>query len=320
MTTHIIGTGSFLPEHIVTNNYLSTLVETNHDWIVERTGIQSRRIAVQESTSSMAIQASLHALENASLSPENIDLIITATYTPDQSMPNTACSIQSAIGAKNAFCFDLNAACTGFMFAFQTAHAYITSGLCKHALIVGSETTSRTIDWSDRRTCVLFGDGAGAAIISATSNGTCSFLSGSDGTKGEFLTHKYPTMDTPFLSAQPYKDYLSMDGQEIFKFAVRKVPESIEAITQQAGISLQSIKAFILHQANSRILSAVAKRLHVDPKRFPMNLDQYGNTSSASIPILLDELNRANMFEQGDYLILSGFGGGLTWCTALLQW
>lgn len=320
MTSRVVGTGSFLPKKIINNDFLSTFVETNDEWITARTGIRERRIATEETTAFMASRAALQALESAKLQADCIDLIIVATFTPDHMMPNTACEVQTAIQAPNALCFDLNAACSGFLFAMQTAHAYIQSGLCKTALVIGAETLSKTIDWSDRGTCILFGDGAGAAILSSGETGIHSFVSGSDGSKGEVLTLANRPLNNPFVKQKTSGDYLRMDGQEVFKFAVRTVSDSILTLTQNAGLSPSQVNHYLLHQANKRIIQAVAKRLHVDENYFPLNLIRYGNTSAASLPILLDEQNRAGAFTSGDYIIMSGFGGGLTWGNVLMQW
>lgn len=322
ITSRIIGTGSCLPAKAVSNFDLSELVDTNNEWIVERTGIINRRIAETDTTVSLAAKAALAAIENASVKPEEIDLIIVATFTPDNAMPNTACEVQQAIGAYQAFCFDLNAACSGFVYALQTAHGYLKSGMSKMALVIGAETISRVIDWKDRSTCILFGDGAGAVIVKQDSYGFIDAVSGSDGSKGAVLEQPYSHLSTPFSNgiSASIPSYLKMDGQEVFKFAVRKVPETILEITERTNISPDQISHYILHQANKRIIASVAKRLHVQETCFPMNLNEYGNTSAASIPILLDELNRADKLKEKEYLILSGFGGGLTWGTILLQW
>lgn len=319
-TTRIIGTGSYLPLTIVSNQHLSTIVDTSDEWISERTGIKERRIATTETTSSMASTAALLALENSKILAEDIDLIIVATFTPDSSMPSVACQVQGEIGAPHAVCFDLNAACSGFLFALTTAHAYISSGIYKNALIIGAEALSRAIDWTDRGTCVLFGDGAGAVILSKDSVGFIGSLLGSDGKKGNVLT--YPNQMTKNLFDQEEKKetYLQMDGQEVFKFAVRKVPENISDLLKNHHINIEEIDYFILHQANKRIIQSVAKRLNADENKFPINLNYCGNTSAASVPILLDDLNRSGKLKKNDTLVLSGFGGGLTWGSCLLTW
>ena len=320
MRIKIIGTGSAVPENIVTNQMLSEIMDTSDEWISTRTGIRQRRIAVTETTSGLASQAARKALEDSGCSPEEIDLIIVATFSPDRCMPNTACTVQAALGCKNAVAFDLNAACSGFLFALNTAQVYMAAGIYRTALLVGAEEISKTVDWKDRSTCVLFGDGAGAAVVQAREGTPMAFVQYSDGTKGEVLTCSEKALKNPW--AEPAEDprMLCMDGQEVFKFAVRKVPECIHEVARQAGISVSQIDWFLLHQANSRIIDSVAKHLGVSRERFPMNLDRYGNTSAASIPLLLDEVRREGRIQEGDLVVLSGFGAGLTWGAALLEW
>lgn len=324
LKSKIMGTGSYLPFHSMDNTFLSTIVETSDEWIAERTGIRSRHIAVQETTVSMGTAAAQKALEMAGLDASQLDLILTATFTPDYVMPNTACMIQSEIGASQAFCFDINAACSGFLYAIQTADAYIRSGMCRHVLVIGTETISRTVDWSDRSSCILFGDGAGAAVLSACSgdSGFFDFLSGSDGSKGSVLTLNNRAILNPYRKAdsKPSPSYLSMNGQEVFKFAVRKIPEIVLTITERNQMTPNDVSHYLLHQANIRIIQSAAKRLQLSEERFPLNLSSCGNTSAASIPILLDECNRSGQFQIGDTILLCGFGGGLTWGSALLKW
>ncbi len=319
-TTRIIGTGSYLPSTILSNEHLSTIVDTNDEWIRERTGIEERRIATTETTSSMASAAAILALEDSKIPAEDIDLIIVATFTPDSSMPSVACQVQGSIGAVHAVCFDLNAACSGFLFALTTAHAYISAGIYKNALIIGAESLSRAVDWTDRATCVLFGDGAGAAVLSKDSVGLIGSLLGSDGGKGDVLTYFNQMTKNLFDKEARKNTYMQMDGQEVFKFAVRKVPENISALLQQHHVNIDKIDYFILHQANKRIIQSVAKRLNVEENKFPINLTYCGNTSAASIPILLDDFNRSGHLKRNDRIILSGFGGGLTWGSCLLTW
>ena len=318
--TRIIGTGSYLPLTILSNEHLSTIVDTNDEWIMERTGIKERRIATTETTSSMASAAALLALEDSKVLAEDIDLIIVATFTPDSSMPSVSCKVQGSIGAVHAVCFDLNAACSGFLFALTTAHAYISSGIYKNALIIGAEALSRAIDWTDRGTCVLFGDGAGAVVLSKDSVGFIGSLLGSDGGKGEVLTYSKQMTKNLFDKEIIENSYIQMDGQEVFKFAVRKVPENISQLLEQHHTNIGQIDHFILHQANKRIIQSVAKRLNADENKFPINLNYCGNTSAASIPILIDDLNRGGKLKKNDTLVLSGFGGGLTWGSCLLTW
>ncbi len=323
MAVRIIGTGSYLPKKVADNRFLSTIVDTDDEWIRQRTGIKERHLSNgKEGTTYMATYAAEAALENAGIGAEELDMIIIATVSADTYVPSTSCSVQGAIGAIRATCFDLNAACSGFLFALNTAYAYIEMGMAKTVLIAGSETLSREVDWSDRSSCILFGDGAGAAVIRQEEGdgGLLASVTGSDGSQGDVLTCKGRGIQNPFHSSKRKKDYIRMDGQAVFRFAVRTVPRCIKQILKKTNTDAEDIKFFVLHQANVRIIEVIAKRLQVDLDKFPMNLDHYGNTSSASIPILLDELNRNHLLERGDKLILSGFGGGLTWGAVLLEW
>lgn len=320
MTARIIGTGSAVPEQIVTNEDLSKIVETSDEWISSRSGIKERRVAKEENTTSLAILAGKRALENAGIASEEIEVIIVATCTPDYFFPNTACQVQEAIGAKNAVAFDLSAACSGFLFALSTAQAYIKGGIYQKALIIGAETMSKMIDWSDRSTCVLFGDGAGAAVVSAEETGVLELVQKSNGAGKGVLSCKARETRNLLNHESETKEYLYMEGQPVFKFAVKTVPECVEEVLKKAEVKKEEICYYILHQANSRIIQSVAKRLKEPEEKFPMNLSLYGNTSAASIPILLDEMNRNGMLNRGDKLVLSGFGAGLTWGAVLLEW
>lgn len=320
MTARIIGTGSAVPEQIVTNEDLSKIVETSDEWISSRSGIKERRVAKEETTTSLAILAGKRALENAGIASEEIEVIIVATCTPDYFFPNTACQVQEAIGAKHAVAFDLSAACSGFLFALSTVQAYIKGGIYQKALIVGAETMSKMIDWSDRSTCVLFGDGAGAAVVSAEETGVLELVQKSNGAGKGVLSCKARETRNLLNHESETKEYLYMEGQPVFKFAVKTVPECVEEVLKKAEVKKEEIRYYILHQANSRIIQSVAKRLKEPEEKFPMNLSLYGNTSAASIPILLDEMNRNGMLNRGDKLVLSGFGAGLTWGAVLLEW
>ena len=320
MTARIIGTGSAVPEQIVTNEDLSKIVETSDEWISSRSGIKERRVAKEETTTSLAILAGKRALENAGVTAEEIEVIIVATCTPDYFLPNTACQVQEAISAKHAVAFDLSAACSGFLFALSTAQAYIKGGIYQKALIVGAETMSKMIDWSDRSTCVLFGDGAGAAVVSAEETGVLELVQKSNGAGKGVLSCKARETRNLLNHESETKEYLYMEGQPVFKFAVKTVPECVEEVLKKAEVKKEEIRYYILHQANSRIIQSVAKRLKEPEEKFPMNLSLYGNTSAASIPILLDEMNRNGMLNRGDKLVLSGFGAGLTWGAVLLEW
>lgn len=323
MAIRIIGTGSYLPKKVADNHFLSTIVDTDDEWIRQRTGIKERHLSNgKEGTTYMATHAAEAALENAGITADELDMIIVATVSADTYVPSTSCQVQGAIGAIRATCFDLNAACSGFLFAMNTAYAYIEMGMAKTILIIGAETLSREVDWSDRSSCILFGDGAGAAIMRQEEGkgGLIASVTGSDGSQGDVLTCKGRGIQNPFHQSKRKKDYLRMEGQAVFRFAVTMVPRCIKQILKKTGYDTENIKFFVLHQANVRILELIAKRLKVDIDKFPMNLDRYGNTSSASIPILLDELNRNNLLEPGDKIVLSGFGGGLTWGAVLIEW
>lgn len=323
MAIRIIGTGSYLPKKVADNHFLSTIVDTDDEWIRQRTGIKERHLSNgKEGTTYMATHAAEAALENAGITADELDMIIVATVSADTYVPSTSCQVQGAIGAIRATCFDLNAACSGFLFAMNTAYAYIEMGMAKTILIIGAETLSREVDWSDRSSCILFGDGAGAAIMRQEEGkgGLIASVTGSDGSQGDVLTCKGRGIQNPFHQSKRKKDYLRMEGQAVFRFAVTMVPRCIKQILKKTGYDTEDIKFFVLHQANVRILELITKRLKVDIDKFPMNLDRYGNTSSASIPILLDELNRNNLLEPGDKIVLSGFGGGLTWGAVLIEW
>lgn len=320
MTTRIIGTGSYVPEQIVTNDDLAKIVETSDEWIRSRTGIGERRIATLDSTSDMAARAAQAALEQAGVGAEEIDLILLGTSSPDHCFPNGACEVQARIGAVNAACFDISAACTGYVFALNTAHAFISTGLYRTALVIGADVLSKLIDWSDRGTCVLFGDGAGATVVRADERGILGMNMQSDGAKGGVLTCGSRSNGNFLLGKKPELGYMAMDGQEVFKFAVKKVPECITKVLEDTHTSKDEIAYFVIHQANYRIIESIAKRMKVDIERFPVNMEHYGNTSGASVPLLLDEMNRAGKLKRGDKIVFAGFGGGLTWGATLLEW
>lgn len=321
MGTRIIGTGSCLPETVVTNDDLSKIMDTSDEWISSRTGIRERHLVKDETTASMSTQAARRAMENAGVTAQEIDLIIVGTVSADHVTPACACEVQAAIGAMGAVAFDINAACSGFMFAMNIAHAYLQMGIYKTALIIGAETLSKIMDWSDRSTCVLFGDGAGAAIVRADAReGLLSFDQGSDGVKGSVLACVNRSNNNPLIETSKELEYVHMDGQEVYKFAVTAVPASLQKTIEAAGLAIEDIDYFALHQANIRILQAVAKRLKVSEDKFPISLDHCGNISAASVPILLDEMNRKGLLKPGMKIALSGFGGGLTWASAVLEW
>ena len=332
----IRGTGSCLPERIVDNNDLARIMDTNDEWIRERTGIARRRIAGTETTVDMAARAAQRALENAGVDAMDIDVILVSTVSSDTLLPSTACMVQQCIGAKKAFCFDLNAACTGFLFALNTAQAYFHAGMAEKILIIGVESLSNLVDWKDRGTAILFGDGAGAAVLVREEGELPGMVMHSDGNRAGALTcrnrferEKITGTCTQCtegegqdcrIAGYPADSYIRMNGQEVFRFAVKQVPECIEELLQKCGRKKEEIDFFILHQANRRIMESIAKRLKTDIAHFPMNLQELGNTSSASIPILLDELNRKEILKKGMKLVLAGFGAGLSWGAVCMEW
>lgn len=324
MSIRIMGTGSCLPENVVTNDFLSTIMDTSDEWISSRTGIRERRLVKEETTATMSAEAAKRALENAGIQAEDIDLIIVGTLTGDYVTPSTACEVQAAIGAVNAVAFDINAACSGFLYGVSMAYAYMKSGIYKNAIVIGAETLSKIMDWNDRSTCVLFGDGAGAAVLALSedekSAGIIGMEQGADGAKGMVLACQDRKNNNPLVKNPTDLQYTYMDGQEVYKFAVTTVPESINRVLDKAELKVEDIKYFLLHQANVRILQSVSKRLKVSMDRFPISLDHCGNVSAASVPILLDEVNKKGMLQKGDKIVMSGFGGGLTWGTCVLEW
>ena len=320
MRARIIGTGSCLPETVVTNDDLSKIMDTSDEWISSRTGIRERRLVKEETTTSMSVTAARRAMENAGVSAKDIDLIIVGTISGDYVTPSTACEIQAAIGADRAVAFDINAACSGFMFALHTADAFFRAGIYKTALILGAETLSKIMDWNDRSTCVLFGDGAGAAVVRADETGLLAYDQGSDGAKGKVLACQSRKNNNPLVKNPMDLQYTYMDGQEVYKFAITTVPASIKKVVEEAGLTIEDIDYFALHQANIRIIQSVAKRLKVSEDKFPTSLDHCGNISAASVPILLDEMNQKGMLKPGMKIVLSGFGAGLTWGSAVIEW
>ena len=332
-TIRITGTGSALPGRIVTNKELEQLVETSDEWIRERTGIAERHVSVGETVVTLASEAARKALEQAGKRAEEIDLILVATCSPEQYLPCCACQVQAAVGAVNALAFDVNAACSGFLFALNTADAYLRTGLAENALVIGSEVLSKLVDWKDRGSCILFGDGAGAVVVERceASPGILGRALHSDGTGGGVLQCGARELTTPYARTSAAKTdqkqqtddrehYIQMDGQEVYRFATRRVPQCIEEALADAGLAVPDIDLFVLHQANARIIDAVAKRLHADREKFPTNLERVGNLSSASIPVLLDELHRQGKLHRGDRIVLAGFGAGLTIGACVMTW
>ena len=320
MTTKIIGIGSYVPDTVVTNQDLMKFLDTDDAWIRERTGICERRVSKDMGTCGLAIEAAKRAIDDAGIDPKEIDLIVLATSSGDRAFPAAAMDVQAAIGAVNAVGFDITAACSGFIFGLHIAHSFFAAGIYKTALIIGAETLSKVVDWTDRGTCILFGDGAGAAVVRASETGIIRTLMGSDGTKGWTLECQARNLGNCVNGIKPELGFMKMDGKEVFKFAVRKVPEIVAQILEDAQMDPEEIKYFVLHQANFRILEAASRRLKVPMVRIPVNIDRYGNTSAASVPILLDELKRDGKLERGDKLVLAGFGSGMTWGATLLEW
>ena len=320
MTTKIIGIGSYVPDTVVTNQDLMKFLDTDDAWIRERTGICERRVSKDMGTCGLAIEAAKRAIDDAGIDPKEIDLIVLATSSGDRAFPAAAMDVQAAIGAVNAVGFDITAACSGFIFGLHIAHSFFAAGIYKTALIIGAETLSKVVDWTDRGTCILFGDGAGAAVVRASETGIIRTLMGSDGTKGWTLECQARNLGNCVNGIKPELGFMKMDGKEVFKFAVRKVPEIVAQILEDAQMDPEEIKYFVLHQANFRILEAASRRLKVPMDRIPVNIYRYGNTSAASVPILLDELKRDGKLERGDKLVLAGFGAGMTWGATLLEW
>ncbi len=321
----ILGTGRCLPEKKVTNFDLEKIVDTNNEWIVTRTGIHERRFATdEEATSDLATIAANKAIEKAGLTAEDIDLIIVATVTPDMHFPSTACIVQANIGAKNAAAFDLEAACSGFLYGVTIGNQFIASGMYKHVLVIGAETLSKVMDFEDRKTCVLFADGAGAAVLgpSDDDSGILSTTMGADGVGGKFLTIPAGGSRIPasIESVQNRLHYVRMDGSEVFKFAVRIMGKAAKEAIEKADLTLEDVDFLIPHQANIRIISAAAKRLKLDMDKVHVNLHKYGNMSAASIPVALDEAIEEGKLTKGDNVVLVGFGGGLTWGACTIKW
>ncbi len=318
----ILGTGSYVPSNIVTNDMLSQYVETSDEWIVSRTGIKTRYISKDETTTELAINAAKLALQDSNTTADEIELIIVATITQDTLTPSTACNVQAAIGAKNAMAFDISSACSGFIYGIDIASQFIKNGVYKKALVIGAEVLSKIIDWNDRSTCVLFGDGAGAAVIATGDEvGITSVQCRADGSKGGSLTCSAVDLKNIYNSGtKDFHDKVVMNGKDIFKFAVAVLEKSIERILVENNLNIDDIDYIVPHQANFRIIEAVSKRKNYDINKFYMNLSKYGNTSSASIILALDELNKKNLLKKGDKIIIIGFGGGLTYGSALINW
>lgn len=322
----IIGTGSYVPEKILTNTDLEKIVDTSDEWIYSRTGIKERRVAAAgEFTSHMATKASERAMEQAGIVAADIDLIIVATITPDTLTPATACYVQANLGAHSAVAFDISAACSGFLYAMKIAQRMISDGAYKNALIVGAEKLSSFINWEDRNTCVLFGDGAGAAILRGAKEGEGRILASETGTDGRhtaLLDIKGGGSACPITlnNANDNLATLAMQGREVFKLAVTAMKKASEKVIERAGLTPDDITLVVPHQANLRIIDAIADRLTVPNEKVFVNLHKYGNTSAAAIAIALDEAHREGKFKRGDNIIMVAFGAGLTWAAAAIEW
>lgn len=320
----VIGTGSSLPARVLSNADLEKLVDTSDEWITTRTGIKNRRIAAKgEETSKLAAEAGRRALEMAGIAADQLDVIILGTITAEMGMPSCACLVQKEIGAKNAFAFDLNAACSGFLYALDLAEKYIKADPGQKILVIGAETLSSRVNWEDRNTCVLFGDGAGACVVTGT-DADSGMLAGrlfSDGSLYKLLfMNNASSMNKDLQLKDNDGAYIQMAGRDVFKYAVRSMEDAVKSVLEKERVSIEDVSLIIPHQANIRILQSLSDRLAVPIEKIYINLDKYGNTSAASIPIALDEANREGRIRRGDYLLLCAFGGGFTWGALLFRW
>ncbi len=327
-SSKIISTGAYVPETIVTNDDMAKFVDTSDEWIRSRCGIGQRRFTATDNTSDLAAKAAMNILEKAGKDPAEIELLVLATVSGDYCTPSTACLVQAKIGAVNALCFDISAACSGFVYGLSVADKFIQTGVYKNALVLGAEVLSKHLDFTDRTTCVLFGDGsAGVLLERSEEKGILAEEMGSDGAKGLSLTSggTFPSGEIAKVlgnaeAATEENDlYIHMDGKTIFDFATRRTPKCINALIEKTGVSIDDIKYVIPHQANSRIVEVIARKTKIPMEKFYLNILQYGNTSSASIPIALNEMNEKGLLSKGDKIILIGFGGGLTWGSMLIE-
>lgn len=322
---NIKGIGAHAPSLVVSNEKLADLVDTSDEWIVSRTGIKSRRISEGEDTSVTAIKSAEMAIERAKINAEDIDLIIVATITPDMVIPSVACQVQKAIGAKKAMAFDISAACSGFIYGLQVAYSMMSyNENFNNVLVIGAETLSKILDWNDRGTCILFGDGGGAVVLTKSEDNKkkkVSFFSKSEGHKAEFLTTGGKDVVNPFIKGniETKNQKVEMNGREVFKFATSAIPDGVSKVLEQSGLTIEDIDYIVPHQANIRIIEFAAKRMKIDSSKFYVNLDRYGNTSSGSIPLALNEMYEKGLLKPGKKIILVGFGGGLTYGAALLE-
>lgn len=320
----VIGVGKYVPQKVLTNADLEKMVDTSDEWITTRTGIKERRLAAPgEATSDLATKAAREALANAGVKPEDLDLIIVATITPDTQFPSTACYVQANLGAKNAFCFDMSAACAGFIYAIGTAQQFIAQGSCRRALVIGAETLSSITDWQDRNTCVLFGDGAGAVVLEEVkSGGILSTYLGTDGTQTGLLNLPAGGSRQPVTrqTVDARQHYIKMQGNELFKLAVMSMEQAAQTALKKAGLACSDVRWIIPHQANIRIINAVAKRLGFANAEIFLNIEKYGNMSSASTATAFVEAAQAGQFKKGDVILLVAFGAGLVWGAIAMEW
>lgn len=321
--TRLIGTGSYMPDLKLTNEMLESMVDTNDEWIVKRTGIRERRIAQNTATWELALEAGRRALEDAALDASELDLIIVGTATPDFFTPSVSCMVQGKLGASKAMAFDLSAACSGFVYSVDVADSFIRAGKAKNVLVICAETLSRIIDYTDRSTCVIFGDGAAAAVFQASEQeGVLTTYMRANGTLGECLKAQCLPVEDPLAQdsrAVCDHRFLKMAGSDVFRFTASAVPEAIDAVLHQANMTADQIDWFVLHQANVRILQMVSTRYGLDPKKVYVNIDRYGNTSGVSVALCLDEMRKNGQLKAGQHIVISGFGGGLTYGAALIQ-
>lgn len=320
-----LGTGHCAPDQIWTNKDLEKMMETSDSWIRSRTGIEQRHVAPEGiNTSDLATEAARKALEMANVKATDLDLIIVCTLTPDRSLPATACKVQANLGATGVPAFDLNAACSGFVYASIISKQFIETGLYNHILVIGAEVLTRVINWKDRGSCVLFGDGAGAAVIGRVDDGYGMFGTdmGAKGEGGDFLTIHSSGIEMPRCDAtiENQLAFATMDGKEVYKFAVHAMPGAAERVLKRSGWTSDEVDILIPHQANLRIIESAAKRLHIPMDKVFVNIQKYANTSGASIPIAMDEANRAGLLHHGDKVVLAGFGAGLTWAGLAMKW
>lgn len=321
--TRLIGTGSYMPNLKLTNEMLESMVDTNDEWIVKRTGIRERRIAQNTATWELALEAGRRALEDAALDASELDLIIVGTATPDFFTPSVSCMVQGKLGASKAMAFDLSAACSGFVYSVEVADSFIRAGKAKNVLVICAETLSRIIDYTDRSTCVIFGDGAAAAVFQASEQeGVLTTYMRANGTLGECLKAQCLPVEDPLAQgprAVCDHRFLKMAGSDVFRFTASAVPEAIDAVLHQANMTADQIDWFVLHQANVRILQMVTTRYGLDPKKVYVNIDRYGNTSGVSVALCLDEMRKNGQLKAGQHIVISGFGGGLTYGAALIR-